>query len=148
MDVERRREWRRAYMREWRRGQLRTDWTGPTPLEQRFLAKVDRVYGDELVPGLGICWIWMGALNGSGYGVIRDGRRLVYAHRLGLELALGRPLAEGMQANHRCDNPRCVRPRHLYEGTNHENIWDMIVRQRDRSRNRFGVKESDEQEAV
>lgn len=108
------------------------------PLAVRLITKTDRRYGDvpEDRPELGPCWPWVGALNADGYGVIRDDRHddgsqpLVLAHRASLALALGRPIADGMFANHHCDNSRCVRPKHLYEGTATENVGDMIARRR------------------
>jgi HNH endonuclease len=116
-----------------------------TALADRMLAHVDRLYGDppEHAPELGPCWPWMGALNADGYGVIRgedppvkehDGKRrapLVLAHRVALSLALGRPLRPGMLALHRCDTPRCCRPRHLREGDHQDNVDDMIAKGRD-----------------
>lgn len=108
-------------------------------LELRLFVKVDRLYGfePEHKPWLGPCWPWLGAVNTDGYGVIRGepetdpetGKRtsaLLLAHRVALSLALGRPLGEGMLANHKCDNPTCCRPRHLYEGTPQQNVDDMI----------------------
>lgn len=66
-----------------------------------------------------------GARNPRGYGRIRDDAgRLIYAHRAALALALGRPLQPGMFANHRCDWKPCIRPSHLYEGTQSENERD------------------------
>lgn len=104
-----------------------------TPVAERLLAKLDRVYGDvpEHCPELGICWVWMGACNEDGYGIIRgekepDGKQpLLLVHRVSLSLALGRPLGLGMKALHRCDNTRCARPSHLREGTQKENVDDM-----------------------
>lgn len=95
-----------------------------TPLALRMLAKIDQM-ALELARGLGPCWAWTGARNGWGYGVVRDDEsRLVLAHRASLALHLGRPLRPGATANHRCGNKWCVRPAHLYEGTQSENMAD------------------------
>lgn len=115
-------------------------WSGPRiPLAERMLTKTDRLYGDPPAhaPELRRCWIWQGALNADGYGVIRaekqaDGTQpLVLAHRMALSLALGRDLDDDMYAMHLCDNTRCVRPRHLREGTAQQNHDDMVAKGRD-----------------
>lgn len=94
------------------------------PVLLRMSDKIDR-HGPILVPELGRCWNWIGAKNEKGYGKVRDDvGRLVYAHRVALAIYLGRPLRPGMFANHRCDNKGCVRPVHLYEGTQSENERD------------------------
>ena len=72
------------------------------------------------------CWAWTGATNDRGYGILRVNKKTIGAHRLSLELELGRPL-QG-QALHRCDNPPCTRPDHLYEGTPLDNVRDAKER--------------------
>lgn len=115
------------------------------PAVVRLLQRLDREYGQDN-PGLGRCWEWSGARNHGGYGVLKlPGRRTALAHRVALEAALGRPLAAGMLACHRCDNRRCCRPSHLYEGTDHDNLMDQYARDRRELRARgFQVEEPEE----
>jgi hypothetical protein len=53
-----------------------------------------------------------------------------YAHRRALEAKLGRLINPGMLACHHCDNPPCIQPEHLYEGTESDNRRDMYARRR------------------
>lgn len=84
------------------------------------------------VPELGPCWEWEGAFASNGYPRTPSGKRGRYllAHRVSLSLKLGRPIAEGMHACHRCDYPPCTRPDHLYEGTDADNVKDAVSRGR------------------
>jgi len=121
-------EYRRAYNQAYRSGER---WRAKVDVSVRILEKLDRDPGELIVPELGPCWVWRGARNAGGYGVVRDNhRRLILVHRATLVLALGRPLGEGMVARHRCDNPPCARPSHLLEGTQQDNVDDMHERGR------------------
>ena len=75
------------------------------------------------------CWTWKGQLNEHGYGCFnRTGGGSPLANRTSLEFSLGRPIAHGMLSCHTCDNPPCVNPSHLYEGTKKSNWEDYNTR--------------------
>ncbi len=92
-------------------------------LDDRFWSKVDKS---------GSCWVWTGGSSRpGGYGSVyqrwdQAHRRPVMAsaHRLSYADAYG-PIPEGMDVCHRCDNPPCVRPSHLFVGTARDNGRDM-----------------------
>lgn len=78
----------------------------------------------------GECWVWTGAKNLQGYGKLKtDEGPIKAAHRLAWEIANG-PIPEGRLVLHRCDNPSCVRPEHLFLGTYVDNHQDMIQKGR------------------
>jgi len=72
------------------------------------------------------CWLWAGALK-DGYGQLKreDGQTNVYAHRVAVELRLGKPVPDHLVVMHTCDNPRCVNPHHLRVATQRDNVLDM-----------------------
>ena len=97
--------------------------------EDRLWAMVDKS---------GECW----TTPGTGYGKVRIGGRdepTVSAHRLSYELANG-PIPAGMQVLHRCDNPPCVRPGHLFLGSNLDNVADRVAKGRGAKGERLGSK--------
>jgi hypothetical protein len=76
------------------------------------------------------CWIWSGALDSHGYGVINIGGTKK-AHRVSW-IAFNGPIPEGMSVLHKCDVPSCINPNHLFLGTQADNMADMIAKGRDR----------------
>lgn len=91
------------------------------PLRDKFEALYSRDSGG--------CWEWQGTIDGYGYGVIDWSGKRYRAHVLALEYD-GRPVGKGGIACHHCDNPRCVRPNHLYPGTPATNGADTARRGR------------------
>ena len=78
------------------------------------------------------CWTWNRSRYQSGYGAVCVGDgpgRMDSTHRVAWRLAKG-PIPRGMHVLHRCDNRICVRPDHLFLGTNDDNIADMRAKGR------------------
>jgi len=75
------------------------------------------------------CWPWRRAKTAAGYGMFaRDGKRH-YAHRYSYEVYVG-PIPAGAHILHRCDNPPCVNPAHLFLGDQRSNNADMLAKGR------------------
>jgi hypothetical protein len=75
------------------------------------------------------CWFWTGLKTWDGYGVMGIGRRQYRAHRISYEVFHGIQ-ADGFSVCHRCDNPICVNPDHLFLGSPKDNTQDMIQKGR------------------
>jgi hypothetical protein len=91
---------------------------------------IKRIY-DFVAPPVegGSCWNWTRAINNKGYGVAYFLGRQTLAHRLSYEVSIG-PIPEGMFVLHRCDNPRCINPSHLFAGTQLDNVRDAMAKKR------------------
>lgn len=84
------------------------------------------------------CWIWSGAKNKRGYGIITIRRKAINAHRFSYTIHRGQ-IPDRMFVCHHCDNPSCVRPDHLFLGTSKDNTQDMMRKCRDKL---IGVRSS------
>lgn len=80
----------------------------------RFLSLVDQT---------GECWEWKGGVHARGYGRFTLNGRRMPAHRASYALFVG-AVPDHLLVCHRCDNKRCVRPEHLFLGTQHDNMMD------------------------
>lgn len=69
-------------------------------------------------------WEWKGATN-RGYGIISHNKKTLKAHRVSYELYYAEPLND-LHCLHKCDNPSCVNPLHLFSGKNLDNVKDKI----------------------
>lgn len=78
---------------------------------------------------MGRCWLWTGGKTPKGYGVLwQSKKKSVRAHRFALESYSG--VSCGEMVLHKCDNPSCVNPHHLMNGSHGENMRQMAERKR------------------
>ena len=91
-------------------------------LQERFESKC------EPEPTSG-CWLWTGAVDGDGYGVLYNSGDDRKTHRISWMIRFG-PIPKGMSVLHKCDNPPCVNPDHLFLGTALDNMHDAMKKGR------------------
>ena len=80
------------------------------------------------------CWEWTGWKKSGGYGGFKYKGKNCAAHRLSFDTFIG-TIKDGNFVCHKCDNPSCVNPYHLFQGTNTDNMKDMSAKGRCRKQN-------------
>lgn len=112
---------------------------------KRFWSKVDTS------GGMFACWLWTDFLYDLGYGCLRISGKNIKAHRISWELAYNE-IPDGMLVCHKCDNPSCVNPTHLFLGTIQNNLQDMRDKGRavhtSGERNRHAILTDDKVRAI
>lgn len=112
----------RHYKLFWKYGETTERGARHAPPEERFWRFVKKSDG---------CWIWTGHKDKDGYGTLtikkeNGGHTPIRAHRFSMMLH-SKTLDDGVLALHRCNNPSCVNPDHLYAGDQIQNMQDRIA---------------------
>lgn len=89
---------------------------------KRFWSKVE-------VRGMDECWTWVANTTPTGYGMFWFKGKMRRAHRVAWILTNG-PIPDGLCVCHRCDNPGCMNPQHLFLATQEGNIQDRVQKGR------------------
>ena len=92
-------------------------------LKDHFWSKVDKKEDHE-------CWEFQGGTTNEGYGRFHVNRSKILAHRFAYEAFHNRKIPYNLYVLHRCDNPTCCNPIHLFLGTQADNMRDMVLKNR------------------
>ena len=90
--------------------------------------EAERFWGKVSKPSPDACWLWTASIDSKGYGTFKLRRRTWKAHRVAA--AITRPYPVGTLVCHRCDEPRCCNPAHLFWGSQSDNMADCAAKGR------------------
>lgn len=116
---------------------------GKSPLSDRLWAKIEKDKPNK-------CWLWLAYTNPCGYGVLSAGKKRgtnILAHRAAYLDAVGR-IPVGLHVLHRCDNPPCCNPAHLFLGTHSDNHRDKAAKGRAPRGEKSGVAKLSEKQII
>ena len=127
-------QWSRGVVREatlHKSKNIRGDYMFPVKTIKKSDVDIDKFWKNVSVDKPYKCWEWIGA-KGNGYGKFYSNGKQLLAHRVSWVIHNGKlPKRDGndepLFVCHKCDNPGCVNPDHLYLGTHFDNMQDRIV---------------------
>ncbi len=106
-------------------------WMRDGILGRKGAARTRPLIGNFRIDDVTGCWNWTGNLNNKGYGMMTYQGKMRLLHRLMMHLYRGLNLEDSsIKVLHRCDNPRCINLKHLFVGTQLENMGDMSAKGR------------------
>lgn len=99
-------------------------------LKERFFQYVEKSDG---------CWLWRGSKNEKNYGQMSVNSKPRLASRVSWQVHYG-DIPKGLNVCHKCDNPPCVNPEHLFLGTQQDNVTDMMLKGRIKNDHKIGSR--------
>lgn len=96
-----------------------------TPIETRLMNRT------QIQDGHDPCWLWQGAKNNIGFGMIRDGHQMRTVHRVSFEYNYNCVIPPDKVVYHLCNNYNCLNPDHLLLGTLHDKVQRSMHRGED-----------------
>lgn len=98
-------------------------------MNREYLKSISQKYKKYVIKQKG-CWDWSGCKINGGYGSFRVGYPKIYAHRASWMIHNKQEIPKGLCVLHKCDNPSCTNPKHLFLGTQKDNNLDAIAKKR------------------